>query len=90
MEWIIVAVLYFAALLVATYRFGSFGALGMIVFASVQAVGIHYEWSSNPLVAVSIAGFATFMTTIMIPHWCLVATGREGIISRNRTPDEDF
>lgn len=90
MEWIIVAALYLAAFLMALYKFGSHGAVGMVVFASVQALGIHYQWSPNPLVAIFIAGFAAFMATIMIPHWYLIATGREGIIGSKRTPDEDF
>lgn len=90
MEWIIVAVGYIAAFIVAAYKFGSPGALGMVVFASVQALGIYQEWSPNPLVATFIAGFAAFMATIMIPHWYLIATGREGIIGRKRPPDEDF
>lgn len=90
MEWIIVAALYFAAFLMAAYRFGGPGALAMVVFASVHAIGIHQGWSPNPLVATFIAGFASFMATIMIPHWYLVATGREGIIGRKSAPDEDF
>ena len=90
MEWVIVAIGYLGAFVVALYKFGSPGALAIVVFASVQALGIYQDWHSNPLVTVFLAGFAAFMVTIMIPHWYLVATGREGIIGRKRPSDEDF
>ena len=90
MEWIFVGTIYIAAFIMAAYKFGIIGFVGAIVFASVQALGIYQEWSPNPLVSGIIAAFAAFMVTIMIPHWYLLATGREGIIGRKRPPDEDF
>ena len=90
MEWILVIGLYVSAVLVASYRYGSPGFIGSGVFLIALSAGLHYDISPNPLVAPAIAGFAAFMTTIMIPHWYLLATGREGIISRKRLPDKDL
>ena len=81
MEWIFVGFLYSASVVVAFYKFGPIGALGISVFAVVQAIGIQYEWSENPLVAIFIAGFAAFIVLIAC---------RQCIIGRKRFPDEDF
>lgn len=90
MEWIFVGFLYLAALAVAIYRFGTFGFIGLTVFGSIHALGLYQGWSPNPLVPAYIAGFSTFIAVVMIPHWYLLATGREGIIGRNRPPDQNL
>lgn len=90
MELIILISIYMTAVALSAYRFGLSGLVGSIVFLAVQTAGIHYQWTENNILVALISGLTVYFTILVLPHWYLLATGRNGIVRVKSLPNKDL